>query len=96
MAIIEVEIENSLLEEATKVYERYGLDLNTAITLFLQRCIEVNGLPFSSVLDKKPCSNGIEILKQMQKIAEENGTSNMTLEEINEEIAKARAERKTK
>ena len=39
-------------------------------------------------------SGAIEVMKESQEISQRNGNSKMTLEEINDEIALARAERR--
>ena len=41
-------------------------------------------------IENEPVNKGFEALKAASKIAEENGFSEMTLEEINAEIAEAR------
>ena len=42
----EIEIDSTLKEEATKVLSKQGLDLNTAINMFLDYCILNGRLPF--------------------------------------------------
>ena len=46
--------------------------------------------------DAYPATDAIQAVREMQKISAENGNSEMTLEEINAEIALARAERKNR
>ena len=46
MAILQVRIDPKIKEEASKVYESLGLDLSTAVRLFLMKSIDENGLPF--------------------------------------------------
>ena len=42
------------LQNATvKVYENLGLDLSTAIKMFLKRSVLANGVPFTMTLPKK-------------------------------------------
>ena len=98
MAIVQFRVDDNLKEQATVLFENLGIDLSTALRMFLRRSVLSNGIPFSMKLEEKDYdgSKGVEILKQMQKISEENGNSNMTLDEINEEIKKAREERNNK
>ena len=49
-----------------------------------------NGIPFSMKLDDQSESRAISAMKAASRIAEENGISNMTLDEINAEISAAR------
>ena len=98
MAIIQFRVEDSLKSAATAVYEKIGIDLSTALRIFLKRSVQANGIPFPMVIteDLKKSDDIIEILRRAQDISEKNGNSKMTLEEINEEIRLARLERKQK
>ena len=100
MAIIQFRVSDELKDQATEVYKKLGLDLSSAIRMFLMRSVDVNGIPFSTVIkeEKKPY-DGNEAVELLNKIAERSkslGLDKMTLEEINEEIRLAREERKRK
>lgn len=45
--LIQFRVENKVKKDATKLYEDLGLDLNTAIKLFLKKSIKMQKLPFS-------------------------------------------------
>ena len=96
MAIIQFRVDDDLKLQATSVYEKLGIDLSTAIRMFLKRSVVANGIPFSMVLEEDDynSSKAKQAIKNMQKISLENGYSEMTLDEINEEIRLARLERK--
>ena len=49
-----------------------------------------NGIPFSMNVNDISSNRGLEAMKTASKIAEEYGISDMTLDEINAEIAEAR------
>ena len=42
----EFEIEGEIVDQAKEIYDELGLDLNTAIRMFLVRSIRVDGIPF--------------------------------------------------
>ena len=46
-ALIQFRVENKLKKDATKVYENLGLDLSSAIKIFLKKSIKLQRLPFS-------------------------------------------------
>ena len=96
MAIVQFEVDDDLKMKATLVYEKLGIDLPTALKMFMQRSVLENGIPFTMVLSKEPydSSKALEALRKMRDISEANGNSEMTLDEINEEIRLARLERK--
>lgn len=97
MAIVQLRVDDDLKLKATSIYEKLGIDLSTAIRMFLKRTVMENGIPFSMILDKKvDKSKAIKALENMQSTSLENGNSEMTLEEINEEIRLTREGRKKK
>ena len=57
----------------------------------MSRLVQEKGVPFSMKLEEKYADNpGARALKRTSLIAEEYGISDMSLEEINAEIAEAR------
>ncbi len=91
MALIQVRVDQELKDKVTEIYDDIGLDLSTAIRLFLIKSVKTKGLPFEAN------NLGVEvealrILRAIQKHSEEKGLSEMTLDEINEEIRLAREE----
>ena len=96
MAIIQFRVDDDLKLQATSVYEKLGIDLSTAIRIFLKRSVIANGIPFSMVLEDDDYNSfkARQAMKNMQRISLENGNSEMTLDEINEEIRLARLEEK--
>lgn len=95
MAVIQFRVDDALKKEATKVYKKLGIDLSSALRLFLQRSVATKGLPFLLIDDEKSfdSSRAIKALEQMQKISEMNGNSEMSLDEINNEIEDSRKSR---
>ena len=96
MAIVQFRVEDELKKEATSVFENLGLDLSSAMRMFLKRSVACKGIPFPTILSDNVyrASGAIEVMKESQEISQRNGNSKMTLEEINDEIALARAERR--
>ena len=80
------------------MYERLGIDLSTAMRMFLKRSVAVNGIPFSMVLPKEgySVSKALEFMEEINKSAEESGTAEMSLDDINDEITLYRKERRAK
>ena len=96
MAIIQFRVDDNLKAEATSVFEQLGLDLSSAMRMFLKRSVDVKGIPFPMVLEQEAhkASEARALMREMQAISEKNGNSETTLNEINEEIAKTRIERR--
>ncbi len=97
-SVMQVRVDDDLRAKATAVYEELGIDLPTAIRMFLKRSVMVNGVPFSMMLPKSEyrAERAVRAMQSLSNAARRNGTAEMTLDEINAEIASARAERKTK
>lgn len=94
-SVVQVRVDDELKVQASEICDKLGIDLTTAIRMFMKRMVFQNGIPFSMTLPNKPYDGikGVLALHQLSEEAKRNGTANMTLEEINEEIAAARRER---
>ena len=91
--VLQVRLDDELKAQATMVYDQLGLDLSSAVRMFLKKSVAVNGIPFE-VRNESSRSNAEAALLSMRMAAEENGLSDLTLDEINEIIQKAREARK--
>ena len=93
MSFIQIRIDDSLKNQASMLFDELGIDLSTAIRLFLKKSLQVGGLPF----DVRLSDNSIKAIAAIQRMrteSEENGNSDMSLDEINEEIKLARENKK--
>lgn len=95
MAIVQFRIDDELKIQAASVYEKLGIDLSSAIRMFLKRSVMVNGIPFSMILDEVSYNPeaATKAMRNMNESARRNGSSEMTLDEINAEISAYRKER---
>ena len=96
MAMIQFRVDDDLKLQAMAVFEKLGIDLSTAVRMFLKRSVLVGGIPFSMVIDEEPydAEKALRAMRTLQEISQKNGNSEMTLDEINDEIRLARLERK--
>ena len=95
MAVLQVRVDDDLKNQASAIYSELGIDLSTAIRMFLKRTVLERGIPFDTKLDDVTVK-GILAVERMRTISEQNGNSNMSLDDINEEIKLAREESKRK
>ena len=86
--LVQVRIDDELKNQSTAVYEALGIDLSTAVRMFLKRSVLVNGVPFNMTLPKSnsKAERAARALQELSNAAIANGTAEMTLEEINAEI----------
>ena len=95
MALLQIRVEDELKNQANAIYNELGIDLSTAVRMFLKKSVLEGGIPFDTKVDQSTL-NAILAVDKMRTISENNGNSEMSLEEINEEIRLARLERKNK
>lgn len=92
-----VRIDAQMKSQFDSLCEQFGMSANTAINIFVNAVVRSRSIPFSiNIKDTKEETRqkAIQAIDSMQRQAEEAGVSEMTLEEINEEIRLAREERK--
>ena len=73
-----------------------GLNPSTAFNMFARLVVRENGLPFPIVIKKDDgiASEARQVLKEIREEAVQNGTNNLTMDEINAEIALYRKEKR--
>ena len=89
-SLIQFRTEEASRIKAISICEKLGIDLQTYMRMCISRLIQENGIPFSMNLHDISENKAIRAMKAASKIAEENGIADMTLDEINAEIAEAR------
>lgn len=92
--LIQFRADKELKQEVAEIYESLGMDLPTAFRMFMTRSKMVRGLPFEATLPETTVTRE-EAERAFYALREQAAdVPVMTLDEINEEIAAARAERK--
>ena len=94
-SLLQVRVEDSLKDEAARVFESLGIDTSTAVRMFLKRAVMDNGIPFRMTLPKEPyrADRGVRAMQEISESATKKGVADMSLDEINAEIEAFRAER---
>ena len=95
-ALLQVRIEESLKDDAARLFESLGIDTSTAVRMFLKRAVMENGIPFRMTLPRVPyeAERGYRAMMELGEAARRNGVSDIPLEEINAEIGASRAARR--
>mgnify|MGYP003322075780 CR=1 FL=1 len=94
MGLVQIRVDDKIKNEASKVFEELGLDLSTAVRMFLIKSIEVNGIPFSTIKENKEERERVNLLmKKFEERSKELGNDAMTLDDINQIINDVRKER---
>ena len=88
--LVQFRADDTTRVQAAQICERLGIDLPTYLRMCITRLVSENGIPFSMKLEDHAENRGIQAMKRASRIAEAEGVADMTLDEINAEIAEAR------
>jgi len=90
---VSIRIDENTKREAEALFSKLGLTLSAATTVFYRQAVRTQGIPFPlTMIDTKDMalSKGFEAMKEAQEQAIINGTSEMSLDEINNIIQESR------
>ena len=65
MTTINIRVDDKLKQEATELFEELGLDMSTALNLFLRQSIYHGGIPFEI---KKPNPDTLAAMEEVEAI----------------------------
>ena len=91
-----VRMDAQLKQTFDKLCSEFGMSANTAMNIFANAVVMTRSIPFEIKAPKEDPVDGLTAFYALRDEARKNGVQDMTLEEINEEIRKARAERRQK
>ena len=89
-SLIQFRTEEASRIKAMAICERLGIDLQTYMRMCISRLIQENGIPFPVKLDDLPDNKAVRTMRSAGRIDDEKDIADMTLDEINAEISKAR------
>ena len=87
-----IRMDADLKAEFDKLCEEFGMSTNSAFNIYVKTVVRQRRIPFTIEADPidEVMERGRRAFYEMRKIAAENGTADMSLDEINEEIRVAR------
>ena len=93
VATFSVRMDATLKKQFDALCQEFGMNTSTAINVFAKAVVRQRKIPFeiSSPMDITR-DGAMRAFKALRMQAEENGVSDMSLEDINKEIALARGE----
>ena len=84
---ISIEIEDRLKQQAEELFASLGMDLSTAINLFLEKCVEVGGIPFM-ITTEIPNEETIAAIEEAKHLTPQNSKSYNSIDELLEDLKK--------
>ena len=94
--LIQFRADKTLKQEVSEIYESLGMDLTTAFRMFMVRSKAVRGLPFPATIPEDTVTHAEALSAFEQLRSQAADVPEMTPDEINAEIAAARADRKAR
>ena len=88
--LIRIKVDNDMKKSVSKIYENLGLDLTTAIKIFIKKSIAVGGLPFEL---RNESNDRWAVYENARRYIQNHDIPEMSLEEINDEIKSVRSGR---
>lgn len=90
-ATFSVRMDENLKNDFEALCNSFGMSMTTAINVFARAVVREKRIPFEiSAVDPFSPENAIRVLNSMHEEASRNGTTDMTMDEIDEEIMKTR------
>lgn len=95
MSAYTIRIDSETKNQFDLLCERLGMSVSTAVNLFIRKSIREQAIPFRIDLNSSHAivDEARQAVEAMRVSSKERGISDMTLEEINEEIALSRKEK---
>lgn len=90
-----VRIDSQMKSRFDELCSKFGMSANTAINVFVNAVVRTQSIPFNITTAESPSDRAKKAFERIRQSIDPNEPE-MTLEEINEEIRLARAERKAR
>lgn len=93
-SLIQLRIEDQLKTQANKLFDNLGLDMSTAIRIFLKRAVATGSIPFELKDSTFKAEAALKAVMELNEEAHKNGTAGMPDYMVAEEIAEYRASKR--
>lgn len=91
-SLIQVRVDRPLKDDVSGIFEMLGMDISTAIRMFLQKCRMERGIPFAMTVPDEVLARQ-ETKRAMQELRQAS-EGDLSMDEIDAEIAAARKDRR--
>lgn len=78
---INIRIDKNVKETSEKVFEDLGLNMTTAVNMFLRQVIRVNGIPFE-IKGNTPNQETINAIEESIRLANDNTKGYTSIEDL--------------
>ena len=78
---LNIRIDKNIKETSEKIFEDLGLNMTTAINMFLRQVIRVNGIPFE-IKANTPNKETLEAIEESIRLANDNSNGYSSIEDL--------------
>lgn len=78
---LNIRIDKNVKESSEKIFEDLGLNMTTAINMFLRQVIIVNGIPFE-IKRNTPNQETIDAIEESIRLANDNSKGYSTIDDL--------------
>ena len=89
-ATFSVRMDANLKKQFDSLCQDFGMNATTAINIFARAVVKQRKIPFEISALNNPSDNALNVLSALRTQAENNGVSDLSLDEINDEIKRSR------
>ena len=89
-ATFSVRMDANLKKQFDNLCQDFGMNATTAINIFARAVVKQRKIPFEISALNNPSDNALNVLSALRTQAENNGVSDLSLDEINDEIKRSR------
>lgn len=90
-SLIQVRVDRPLKDDVSGIFEMLGMDISTAIRMFLQKCRMERGIPFAMTVPDEALAR--QEAKRAMRELRQASEGDLSMDEIDAEIAAARKDR---
>ena len=84
---LNIRIDKNIKETSEKIFEDLGLNMTTAINMFLRQVIRVNGIPFE-IKANTPNKETLEAIEESIRLANDNSKRYSNIEDLKKALDK--------
>ena len=89
-ATFSVRMDANLKKQFDSLCQDFGMNTSTAINIFARAVVKQRKIPFEISALNNPSDNALNVFNTLRTQAENNGVSDLSLDEINDEIKRTR------
>lgn len=84
-SMMTIDVDDDIVKQAQSIFEEMGLDLSTAVNIFLEQCVREQRIPFAFEYEV-PNAETIAAMEEIEEMVRNGGHGFSSVEEMFNEI----------